>query len=479
MVLTKSGFSLGTDTFQLQSFDPGNIRSTSLKDSLAIRQVPNRISEQQLFGRETRKTHFDPHQSWFFYYPSRMRIRANVSKVLIVALVLTLIPGMAFSAQKISAGGKCKTLNQKVVYSNKTYTCTKSGKKLVWNKGVVRTKPTPKPSPAASPIAIGDPEGAIGGTPSPSPTPTPVFIPITFDDLYGNSQGISIAAWNSANEKIKKSDAVTVRQDIFAGPNTTIPNANVKEIFENATKLFAGFAQPQSFYAFYYRFQDKEWTKAKFSELNLSHLTGQVEGSCASLQRCQGASAGKAFNNVGFSQFAVAEPGDKTDIYHLGGGIEIHEYTHIAQAMQFSGKQKDDRSFQYLPQWFVEGHAHIAGNTGSAKTMEEYLKNRGQWLSTYPNSEIKSFEPVDIERFYAALMPGKYNAEMFGYVYTIGYITLECLVALKGIDSPTELIVQVSNGLTFEEAFAKVYGISWNEASPILAKTVSQIFLAR
>jgi hypothetical protein len=76
-------------------------------------------------------------------------------------------------------------------------------------------------------------------------------------------------------------------------------------------------------------------------------------------------------------------------------------------------------------------------------------------------------------------MPGKYNAEMFGYVYTLGYITMECLVALKGIDSPTELIVQVSNGLTFEEAFAKVYGISWNEASPILAKTVSQIFLAR
>jgi hypothetical protein len=39
--------------------------------------------------------------------------------------------------------------------------------------------------------------------------------------------------------------------------------------------------------------------------------------------------------------------------------------------------------------------------------------------------------------------------------------------------------VQVSNGLTFEEAFAKVYGITWAQASPILAKTVSQIFLGR
>jgi hypothetical protein len=147
--------------------------------------------------------------------------------------------------------------------------------------------------------------------------------------------------------------------------------------------------------------------------------------------------------------------------------------------MQFIGKQKDDQNFNYLPRWFIEGHAHIAGNTGAAKTLFDYQINRLQWLNTSPNQEIKSFEPVDIERFYASLMPGKYNAEMFGYVYTIGYITMECLVALKGIDSPTELIVQVSNGLTFEEAFAKVYGISWAEASPILAKTVSQIFLAR
>ena len=260
---------------------------------------------------------------------------------------------------------------------------------------------------------------------------------------------------------------------------TGLAETNVKGIFENATRIFAGFAQPQSFYAVYYRFQDKDWAKAKFGELNISYLAGQIDGSCGSLQRCNGASAGKVSGTVGFSQYGVTEPGGQTDTYHLGGGLEIHEYTHIAQAMQFIGKQKDDQNFNYLPRWFIEGHAHIAGNTGAAKTIEEYTKYRADWLRTSPNAEIKSFEPVDIERFYASLMPGKYNNEMFGYVYTVGYITMECLVALKGIDSPTQLIVEVSNGLTFEEAFLKVYGISWNEASPILAKTVSQIFLAR
>jgi hypothetical protein len=357
----------------------------------------------------------------------------------------------------------------------------------VWNKGVAVVKPTPSPTPtptptpSPSPTPTPIPTVTPTPTPTPSPTPTvpPIVIPKTFDELYGNSEGIALAAWTSTNEKIKKSEAVAVRQDIFVGPNTTIPNANVKGIFENATRIFAGFAQPQSFYAVYYRFQDKDWAKAKFGELNISYLAGQIDGSCGSLQRCNGASAGKVSGTVGFSQYGVTEPGGQTDTYHLEGGLEIHEYTHIAQAMQFIGKQKDDQNFNYLPRWFIEGHAHIAGNTGAAKSIEEYTKFRADWLRTSPNAEIKSFEPVDIERFYAALMPGKYNNEMFGYVYTIGYITMECLVALKGIDSPTQLIVEVSNGLTFEEAFLKVYGISWKDASPILAKTVSQIFLTR
>ena len=42
--------------------------------------------------------------------------------------------------------------------------------------------------------------------------------------------------------------------------------------------------------------------------------------------------------------------------------------------------------------------------------------------------------------------------------------------------APMQLIVEVSNGMSFEAAFKKIYGIDWKVASPLLAKAVSQQF---
>lgn len=68
---------------------------------------------------------------------------------LLFIIVFSLIPVSAVSAQKVTPGNSCKVLNQKVAYQNKTYTCTKSGKKLIWNKGVAVKKPTPTPTPTS------------------------------------------------------------------------------------------------------------------------------------------------------------------------------------------------------------------------------------------------------------------------------------------------------------------------------------------
>ena len=80
-------------------------------------------------------------------------------RILAVALSLTLVVSVAQAAVK--AGSACSKLGSTSTVSGKKYTCIKSGKKLVWNKGVVVVKPTP----------------VATATPTPTPTPTPTATP--------------------------------------------------------------------------------------------------------------------------------------------------------------------------------------------------------------------------------------------------------------------------------------------------------------
>ena len=72
-------------------------------------------------------------------YPMK---KALLSFLLVMALIA---PINATAA--IKAGGSCKKLGQTSTVAGKKYTCIKSGKKLVWNKGVTVPTPTPTPTP--------------------------------------------------------------------------------------------------------------------------------------------------------------------------------------------------------------------------------------------------------------------------------------------------------------------------------------------
>jgi len=71
-----------------------------------------------------------------------MRIKGSLAKNLLVGLSLALIPVTSVSAQTVTSGATCKIYKQKFVIKNKTYACIKSGKKLVWSKGVPATTAT-------------------------------------------------------------------------------------------------------------------------------------------------------------------------------------------------------------------------------------------------------------------------------------------------------------------------------------------------
>ena len=69
---------------------------------------------------------------------------------LVLAASISLISAPGAQAANPKAGGACSKLNQKVNYSNKTFTCVKKGAKLVWDAGVASAKPEAKPAASAN-----------------------------------------------------------------------------------------------------------------------------------------------------------------------------------------------------------------------------------------------------------------------------------------------------------------------------------------
>ena len=94
-------------------------------------------------------------------------MKARLVSVVAIALLLTL--GLVPAHAVVKAGVACKKVGSTAIVGTNKYTCVKSGKKLIWNKGVKipATKATPTPTPTSTPTPTQTP------TPTPTPTSTP------------------------------------------------------------------------------------------------------------------------------------------------------------------------------------------------------------------------------------------------------------------------------------------------------------------
>lgn len=128
-----------------------------------------------------------------------MREVRSFVKAVLISVILTLIPVTAMAASKVSPGSNCKVPNQKIVYLNKTYTCIKFGKKLVWDKGTrvknTESSMTPSPTPSSSPTQ----------------TPSPVIASSILTDI---SNYLNIASCKLVNG----SNQTTVNQSFQQNP---------------------------------------------------------------------------------------------------------------------------------------------------------------------------------------------------------------------------------------------------------------------
>ena len=128
-------------------------------------------------------------------------------KKLLAALVtaaLFLVPMNAIAAVK--AGATCTKLGATSTYSGKKYTCIKTGKKLVWDKGV-----TVVPAKSSTPVG-----------------------PTSFNDLEANYSGVPYWAWKKSGDVLAVSKPKSAQLTILIGPNShpvyEIPQVAISQV---------------------------------------------------------------------------------------------------------------------------------------------------------------------------------------------------------------------------------------------------------
>jgi hypothetical protein len=388
----------------------------------------------------------------------------------LVALLLPLALVAPTSEAAVKAGSACSKVGTKSVSSGKTYTCVKSGKKLVWNKGVVVSVAKPAPSPKQS----------VSETPSLKPASAtklePIYVNLTFDNLIENSANVSFTAWKKSSETIAASTSKSKSLTIFTGAQTVPLYKDVTYAMNQVSKLFPNKAEPTEILWIRYNFSDLAWAnstaKEKLSKADYNHIAFNQGGNLADSncdsqsKNCRGSYQQTGLSGIALVMQGVENNQSQDSNRMTTGMLEAHEYFHALQRIpiMFTGVQL------WPPAWWREGGAEWVQNMSI--NYSNYDKYQSFLRDDCSPACLKLSESDFVEFLSAAngnFLPTKFDSFLN---YSFGSHVIEILVALRGADALIDMYAEMGKGKTFSDAFQSFYGLSWNDAIPLLAKSV-------
>lgn len=391
-------------------------------------------------------------------------MKKTIALLISLAFMGNFLSVPAFGAVK--AGSTCTKVGNTAIAAGKTFTCIKLGKKLVWNKGVVALKPKP--------IAV----------PSPSSSPEPVITkipakPTSFSDLEENYEGIPYAVWEKIQSNLELHKSTELKINFLFGPNTPqrYPNQWTIDAVTLGSRVMGAQKQPAEVKFVQFNKQDVPWARIEagkyVSPFRLGTLLpDQAAGKCAG-DDCDGAVTNIA-SEIGLVLVGVATPVNRTNVQKFNGQNDLHEYTHAVQGMVFKGKTLTPPPV-LLPCWFSEGQPQAVSIPTVAKSAEDYVKIRKEWI-TSNRWLLKDYEPESIQEFLRENMKLPCDGPSSSMIFSLGYIVMDALVAIGGIDKTFDVLTARADGLSFEDSFKKVYGITWDEAAVVISKAVSKVY---
>lgn len=350
--------------------------------------------------------------------------KATLAILLTLFIATPLVPAEA----AVKAGAACSKAGTKSVVSGKTFTCIKSGKKFVWDKGVAVTKPI------------------VTVTPTPTPTPTPEIVYATLWEKYKwskPSSSASVAA--TATEKFKsyvatnRSPATTVRIVAQEGVDANL----LKWVTEGsafASKVFAYPPLSGQFVAVIAK--DKEFAEKAYNENGYARDAKSLANYFDKVPAHGGPP--NTYNNTMIVSKGLLVS-DKIGMMQMPG----HETFHFIQ-QSIAGKSATPDGLGIAPQWFWEGPAVFVGlQTANHLSLANYAtEGRTFAVNRSVSGPVKSLKLSEVTK-----------NDGSGDPYGIGAIATEFLVANVGMEKFMDVYTNLGKSMKFSDAFKSATGV--------------------
>ena len=412
-------------------------------------------------------------------------------------------------------GSACTKTGALVDTPKVRYVCKLEGKKKVW-----RVWMAPSTNKPANNSDAGNSKPAT--TPEPAkPAPTfkakiPITLPvapagpITFANAASMAANIPTQAWQNVQNEIAANSPSSVPTTILIGPNTKTTAEQMTPAINREYQLLNGFSVPPTYHAVVFNAKDEAWGEQQAQKVAtelgwkpsnaiplegiLSNVRNQCGFSNGVAEDCYGGNAlGGFLASDGFSTYGVQSGGGYdawTSAHQFDGPMTqvTHELTHNMQYAQFTGvalkpgeNARSDQFHHSSPCWFHEGQANAIGITVFQPTLNDYLRARDGNIQRAINPgttvSLTDFSAAGITAFLAGQdpmtcsNPSKNQDYQLGY--SVGYAASEALIAIGGAQATIALLAKTAEGLTWDQAFKAVYGISWAEGADVLGKVLA------
>ena len=356
--------------------------------------------------------------------------------ILSLFLSLPLIPVNA----AVKAGGTCSKAGITSVVSGKTYTCIKSGKKLVWNKGVA----------------------VAASNPTPAATPTTAANYATLWEKYSwvkptSSSSVASAATEkfSAYATTSRSPSATVKIVSQEGIDTIL----LKWVTDGSSLVSKIFAYPKLSGPFVAVLaNDKVFAEKAYNDNGYSKDARSLADYFDKAPAHGGPP--NTYNNTMIKDDNMLV-NDKIGLMQMPG----HETFHFIQ-QSIAGKSATPDGLGIAPQWFWEGPAVFVGlQSANHLSLATYsIEGRTYALNRATSGPVASLKLSEVTKNNGSMDP-----------YGIGAIATEFLVSNVGMEKLMDIYTNLGKKKNFADPFKTATGVEltdfytmFEEVRPVL-----------